>query len=153
MYFQDSRKYGSYDPYIAQHRNQYGSYDPYIASHRSKYGSHDPSIAQHSKILDFQIFDYVCNVELYLDRTIHICSYVELYMDRTIHICSYVDVAGGRRGSPAAATATAAAATSQQLSHLARALDHHAQGPNIPFGVNPSLRRVDQANSHRSRQS
>ena len=39
-----------------------------------------------------------------------------------------------------AATATAAAATSQQLSHLARALDHHAQGPNIPFGVNPSLR-------------
>ena len=38
-------------------------------------------------------------------------------------------------------TATAAAATtSQQLSHLARALDHHAQGPNIPFGVNPSLR-------------
>ena len=38
-----------------------------------------------------------------------------------------------------AAAATAAAA-SQQLSHLARALDHHAQGPNIPFGVNPSLR-------------
>ena len=37
----------------------------------------------------------------------------------------------------AAATATA---TSQQLSHLARPLDHHAQGPNIPFGVNPSLR-------------
>ena len=41
-------------------------------------------------------------------------------------------------------TATAAAATatttSQQFSHLARALDHHAQGPNIPFGVNPSLR-------------
>ena len=37
--------------------------------------------------------------------------------------------------------ATAAAATaSQPLSHLARALDHHAQGPNIPFGVNPSLR-------------
>ena len=36
-------------------------------------------------------------------------------------------------------TATAAAA-SQQLSHLARALDHHAQGPTIPFGVNPSLR-------------
>ena len=38
-------------------------------------------------------------------------------------------------------TATAAAATattSQQLSHLAR----HAQGPNNPFGVNPSLRRV-----------
>ena len=34
---------------------------------------------------------------------------------------------------------TAAAAASQQLSHLARALDHHAQGPNIPFGVNPSL--------------
>ena len=41
-----------------------------------------------------------------------------------------------------AAAATAAAATSQQLSHLARALDHHAQGPNIPFGVNPSLRCV-----------
>ena len=40
----------------------------------------------------------------------------------------------------AAATAAAATATSQQLSHLARALDHHAQGPNIPFGVNPSLR-------------
>ena len=39
-----------------------------------------------------------------------------------------------------AATAAATAATSQQLSHLARALDHHAQGPNIPFGVNPSLR-------------
>ena len=38
-----------------------------------------------------------------------------------------------------AATAAATAA-SQQLSHLARALDHHAQGPNIPFGVNPSLR-------------
>ena len=35
-------------------------------------------------------------------------------------------------------TAAAATATSQQLSHLARALDHHAQGPNIPFG-NPSL--------------
>ena len=33
-----------------------------------------------------------------------------------------------------------AAAASQQLSHLARALDHHAQGPNIPFGANPSLR-------------
>ena len=40
-------------------------------------------------------------------------------------------------------TATAATATtSQQLSHLARALDHHAQGPNIPFGVNPSLRHT-----------
>ncbi|MEC8263678.1 MAG: hypothetical protein VX017_10280 [Pseudomonadota bacterium] len=37
---------------------------------------------------------------------------------------------------------TAAAAASQQLSHLARALDHHAQGPNIPFGVNPSLRYI-----------
>merc|ERR1711965_432566 len=35
---------------------------------------------------------------------------------------------------------TAAATTSQQLSHLARALNHHAQGPNTPFGVNPSLR-------------
>ena len=34
----------------------------------------------------------------------------------------------------------AAATTSQQLSHLARALNHHAHGPNIPFGVNPSLR-------------
>ena len=43
----------------------------------------------------------------------------------------------------ATTTATAtAAATSQQLSHLARALDHHAQGPNIPFGVNPSLRQM-----------
>ena len=41
-----------------------------------------------------------------------------------------------------AATAAATAATSQQLSHLARALDHHAQGPNIPFGVNPSLRYI-----------
>ena len=39
-----------------------------------------------------------------------------------------------------AATAAKAAAASQQLSHLARALHHHAQGPNIPFGVNPSLR-------------
>ena len=36
-------------------------------------------------------------------------------------------------------TATTTAAR-RQLSHLARALDHHAQGPNIPFGVNPSLR-------------
>ena len=41
-----------------------------------------------------------------------------------------------------AATA-AATATSQQLSHLARALDHHAQGPNILFGVNPSLRSIN----------
>ena len=32
---------------------------------------------------------------------------------------------------------TAAATTFQQLSHLARALNHHAQGPNIPFGVIP----------------
>ena len=39
-----------------------------------------------------------------------------------------------------AATAAAATATCQQLSHLARALNHHAQGPNIPFGFNPSLR-------------
>ena len=38
-------------------------------------------------------------------------------------------------------TATATA-TRQQLSHLARALDHHAEGPNIPFGVNLSLRPV-----------
>ena len=37
----------------------------------------------------------------------------------------------------ATAAATAAAATSQQLSHLARALDHHTQGPNIPFGAIP----------------
>ena len=36
--------------------------------------------------------------------------------------------------------ATAAATVSRQLSHLARALDHHAQGPNITFGFNPSLR-------------
>ena len=42
----------------------------------------------------------------------------------------------------AATAAATAAATSQQLSHLARALDHHAQGPNIPFGVNPSLRHI-----------
>ena len=42
----------------------------------------------------------------------------------------------------AAATAASAATTSQQISHLARALDHHAQGPNIPFGVNPSLRQI-----------
>ena len=65
-----------------------------------------------------------------------------------IHVCSYVDVAGGgsrggrggSRGGRGGTAATAAAATSQQLSHLARALAHHAQGPNIPFGVNPSLR-------------
>ena len=31
--------------------------------------------------------------------------------------------------------AAATAAASQQLSHLARPLDHHAQGPNIPFGA------------------
>ena len=37
---------------------------------------------------------------------------------------------------------TAAATTSQQLFLLASALDHHAQGPIIPFGVNPSLRYV-----------
>ena len=49
-------------------------------------------------------------------------------VDRTIHICSML-----------MPTATATA-TSQQLS-LARALDHHAEGPNIPFGVNPSLRQ------------
>ena len=30
--------------------------------------------------------------------------------------------------------AAAAAAASQELSHLARPLTHHAQGPNIPFG-------------------
>ena len=34
------------------------------------------------------------------------------------------------------------ATTRQQLSHLARPLDHHAQGPNVPFGVNPSLRYI-----------
>ena len=39
-----------------------------------------------------------------------------------------------------ATTAAAAATTSQQLSHVARALNHHAQGPNISFGVNPSFR-------------
>ena len=88
-----------------------------------------------------------------MDRTIHICSYVELHMDGTIHICSYVNVAVGSPGVAAAATATVtaraaatatataaaatAAATSQQLSHLAKPLDHHAQGPNIPFGVIP----------------
>ena len=42
---------------------------------------------------------HICSyVEPYMDRIIHICSYVELYLDRTIHICSYVDVAGGSRG-------------------------------------------------------
>ena len=41
------------------------------------------------------------------------------------------------------AAAAATAAASQQLSHLARALNHHAQGQNIPFGVNPSLRPND----------
>ena len=48
---------------------------------------------------------HICSyVEPYMDRTIHICFYVELYiMDRTIHICSYVNVAGGRGGSPAVA--------------------------------------------------
>ena len=39
-------------------------------------------------------------------------------------------------------TATAAATTSQQLSHLARALDHHAQEPNIPFGVLPHFDNI-----------
>ena len=39
--------------------------------------------------------------------------------------------------TPTTATATTAR---RQLSHLARPLDHHAQGANIPFGVNPSLR-------------
>ena len=37
-------------------------------------------------------------------------------------------------------TPTAATATRRQLSHLAKPLDHHAQGSNIPFGVNASLR-------------
>ena len=37
-------------------------------------------------------------------------------------------------------TPATASATRRQLSHLASPLDHHAQGPNIPFGVNPSLR-------------
>ena len=52
----------------------------------------------------------------------------------------------GDRGPGAAeppggrAAMAAATATSQKLSHLARPLDHHAQGPNIPFGVNPSFR-------------
>ena len=36
---------------------------------------------------------------------------------------------------------TTTTTTRRQLSHLARPLDHHAQGPNIPFGVNPSLRQ------------
>ena len=35
------------------------------------------------------------------------------------------------------AAAAAATTTSQELSHLARPLDHHAQRPNIPFGVIP----------------
>ena len=34
-------------------------------------------------------------------------------------------------------TPTTAMATRRQLSHLARPLDHHAQGPNIPFGAIP----------------
>ena len=38
-------------------------------------------------------------------------------------------------------TPTTATTARRQLSHLARPLDHHAQGPNIPFGVNPSLRQ------------
>ena len=53
----------------------------------------------HFKILNcstkFWIFEFSIKfsiVELYLDRTIHICSYAELYMDRTIHICSYVEL-------------------------------------------------------------
>ena len=78
----------------------------------------------------------VCNI-IYnpgnIGKRIFSLSPILEIVDRTIHICSYVDVAGGRGG-------TAAAAASQQLSHLARPLDHHAQGPNIPFGVNPSLR-------------
>ena len=37
-------------------------------------------------------------------------------------------------------TPTTTTTTRRQLYHLARPLDHHAQGPNIPFGVNPSLR-------------
>ena len=36
--------------------------------------------------------------------------------------------------------ATAAAAATATCQHLARPLDHHAQVPNIPFGVNASLR-------------
>ena len=39
-------------------------------------------------------------------------------------------------------TPTAATTTRRQLSHLSRRLGHHAQGPNIPFGVNPSLRSI-----------
>ena len=34
-------------------------------------------------------------------------------------------------------TTTTTTTTRRQLSHLARALNHHAQGPNIPFGVIP----------------
>ena len=41
----------------------------------------------------------------------------------------------------AATTAAVATATPQQLSRLARTLNPHAQGPNTPFGVSPSLRR------------
>ena len=61
-------------------------------------------ILGHFEHLEFSTKDWIFKfsinfsyVELYLDRTIHICSYVEPYMDCTIHICSYVDVAGGRR--------------------------------------------------------
>ena len=46
---QHRRKNGSYDPNIAQHRSKYGSYNPYIAHHRRNYGLYDPNIAQHRK--------------------------------------------------------------------------------------------------------
>ena len=85
-----------------------------------------------------------------MDHGLELISHILEILDRTIHTQSYpgnigsydpyllyVDVAGGRGGRGGTA---AAAAASQQLSHLARALENHAQGPNIPFGVNPSLR-------------
>ena len=97
--------------------------------------------------LSFSTSSYPGNIGNLSFSTSHILE----ILDRTIHMSIlYVDVAGrrgprgvrgGRGGTATAAAAAAAtAAASQQLSNLARALDHHAQGPNIPFGVNPSLR-------------
>ena len=69
VYFQDSRKYGSYDPYIRQDRSKYGSYDPYTAQHRSKYGSYDPYI--YIYIYIHYIYIYI-NIGENMDRTIQI---------------------------------------------------------------------------------
>ena len=91
---------------------------------------------------------YISSILEKSDRTIHIFSYMLSYIwiVRSIFASMLMSrgVAGGRQGvagrSRGGRRTATAAATSQQLSHLARALDHHAQGPNIPFGVNPSLR-------------